>query len=137
MKRRTFTFGLGALAAAPTMPFAATAVTGQTAAQHFHVARILARAHNHCTAAMLERHLKVTPDMARQVRTLLLDRGVITAPVNGVSMAVNPTNTNCVPAQALKPSNLVQKAKEMRHLLERFQGDSDEISSDENPDSQA
>ena len=50
---------------------------------------------------MLERHLKVTPDMARQVRTLLLDRGVITAPVNGVSMAVNPTNTNCVPAQAL------------------------------------
>ena len=136
MKRRTFTFGLGALAAAPAVPFAATATTGQTAAQHFHVARILARAHNHCSAAMLERHLKVTPDMARQVRTLLLDRGVITAPVNGVSMAVNPTNTNCVPAQALKPTNLVQKAKEMRDLLARFQDDPDEVIIDPDPDPQ-
>lgn len=85
---------------------------------------------------MLERHLKVTPDMARQVRGLLLDRGVITAPINGVSMAVNPTNTNCVPAQALKPTNLVQKAKEMRELLARFQDDPDEVIIDPDPDPQ-
>lgn len=133
MKRRTFTFGLGALAVAPALPVAATPTA--TAAQHFTLAKLLARSHNHCSAAMLQRHLKVSPEMARQVRRMLLDRGVITAPVNGVSMAVSPTNTNCVPTQALKPTNLVQQFKKLRDMVDRIQTeDPDEkITEDEHP----
>lgn len=57
--------------------------------------------------------------MARQVRGLLLEKGVITTPVGGVSMATNPLNTNCVPAQALKPTNIAQSALDVRKRVRK------------------
>ena len=123
MKRRTFISTLAALAATPALPAASLAAPGPVAAQHFALAKLLARAHNHCTRDMLARHLKVSPEMATKVQALLLERGVITPPVAGVSMAINPMNTNCIPNEALKPTNVVQKAADVRarvkDLMER------------------
>lgn len=118
MKRRSFTFGLAALAAAPTLPLAtaSSAAPGITA-QQFSLAKLLARAHNHCTPEMLARHMKLTPDAARNVQAVLLRNGVITPPVAGVSMATNPMNTNCVPKEALKPTNIAKSVTETRNRL--------------------
>ena len=120
MKRRAFTFGLAALAATPAVPFSAAVTPGTSADQHFSLAKLLARAHNHCSPAMLQRHLKVSPEMAREVVSLLLQRGVITPPVAGVSMATNPMNTNCVPKEALKPSNLNTAVNEVRERVQKI-----------------
>ena len=114
MKRRTFLSTLAAAAATPALPAVTLAAPSTAATQHFALAKLLARAHNHCTRDMLARHLKVSPEMAREVQHLLLQRGVITPPVAGVSMATNPMNTNCIPNEALKPTNIAQKAADVR-----------------------
>jgi hypothetical protein len=119
MKRRSFTFGLAAATAAPAVPLSvsiAPATTG--AAQHFTLAKLLARTHNHCTPDMLARHLKVSKDMAQSVQNLLVNRGVITPPVAGASMAVNPLNTHCITNEAMKTTNYLQKAAQLRARLE-------------------
>ena len=113
MKRRTFLTALATLTAAPALPAGAL----NPAAKHLPVATLLARSHNHCTPDMLRRHLKVSAEMANQVQALLYSRGIITAPVGGVSMATAPTNTHCIPKQALKPSNLIRKAADFRQRL--------------------
>ena len=119
MKRRTFTLGLTALTAAPAVPLGAAAAPGTTtAAQHFTLAKLLARAHNHCTPDMLARHLKVSKDMAQTVHNMLINRGIITPPVAGASMAVNPLNTNCIPNEAMTTTNYLQKAAQLRARLE-------------------
>ena len=115
MKRRTFTFGLGAALAAPAMPAAALSRAIPAAAtQHFAVAKLIARAHNRCSVDMLMRNLRVDATTARDIHALLLQKGVITPPVSGVSMATNPLNTNCIPNEAIKPTNIRQSAAEVR-----------------------
>ena len=115
MIRRTFLTALATLTAAPALP--AGALSNPAAAKHLPLATLLARSHNHCTTDMLQRHLKIPADMAAQVHDLLLHRNIITQPVNGISMATAPTNTHCVPKQALKPSNFIRKAKDLRSRL--------------------
>lgn len=112
MKRRTFLSTLAALPAAPAL-----GSLPSEAAKHLPRASLLARSHNHCTLDMLQRHLKLSPDMAAQVHDLLLHRNIITRPINGISMATAPTNTHCVPKQALKPSNLIRRATDLRSRL--------------------
>ena len=136
MKRRAFTFGLAALAAAPGLPLsAATAApaTGITT-QQFALAKLLARAHNHCTPDMLARHVRVSPEIAAQLQNMLLNQGVITPPIGGASMATSPLNTHCVPKQALKPSNLIQKASDLRKYLENLEQDAPKQAPDPAPE---
>lgn len=114
MKRRTFLTALATLTAAPALPASALS---PAAVKHLPLASLLARSHNHCTRDMLQRHLKIPPDMAAQVHDLLLRQNIITRPVNGISMATAPTNTHCVPKQALKPSNLIRRANDLRSRL--------------------
>lgn len=114
MIRRTFLTTLAALFAAPVMPkFAASEV-----AKHLPRATLLARTHNHCTTDMLARHLRLTPDMAAQVQAMLLRHGVITTPVAGASMATHPLNTHCIPNEALKHTNWLQKLNDARARLQ-------------------
>lgn len=122
MKRRTFLTALATLTATPALPAGALS---PAAAKHLPLASLLARSHNHCTRDMLQRNLKLSPDMAAQVHDLLLNRGIITRPINGISMATAPTNTHCVPKQALKPSNLIRKATDLRSRLRELLQDDD------------
>lgn len=95
MNRRSFTFGLGALAAAPAVPIpslakAMPAIT-PAALEYFDWAKMIVRAHNKCSPAMLQRLLKLEPTMALEVQSALLKEGVITMPgLNGMSEAVDP-----------------------------------------------
>lgn len=128
MKRRTFLTALATLTATPALPAGAFS---PAAAKHLPLATLLARSHNHCTTDMLARHLKVAPDMAAQVHDLLLNKNIITRPVNGISMATAPTNTHCVPKQALKPSNLIRRATDLRsRLRELLQDDTPDMQKD-------
>ncbi|MGB0800045.1 MAG: hypothetical protein ACPGRD_12080, partial [Planktomarina sp.] len=121
MKRRMFTFGLAALAAAPALPLAAPSLPSGAAASRFATAKLIARAHNHCSPAMLQRLLRVDASLAAELNSMLLNRGVITAAAaNGTSMAVNPMNTNCVPTEALKPTNLTQSVSKVREQLQNI-----------------
>ena len=83
-------------------------------------ATIIARSHNRCAVDMLMRHLNVSTDMATRIQTQLLRQGVITSPVAGVSLATNPTNTHCIPNEAMKPNNLLQKAARLKQRIERL-----------------
>lgn len=113
MNRRFFLSALSAIAAAPALPAMAVPVSSKQMV----TAKIIARAHNRCTPGMLARHLKVSPEVAGRVQAQLLRQGVITAPVSGVSLATNPTNTGCIPNEAMKPNNLLQKAAQLREKL--------------------
>ncbi len=129
MKRRTFLTALATLTASPALP--AGALSNPAAAKHLPLATLLARSHNHCTTDMLARHLRVPPDMAAQVHALLLNKNIITQPINGISMATAPTNTHCVPKQALKPSNLIRRANDLRsRLRDLLQDDTPETEKD-------
>ena len=87
------------------------------APHHLKVASIIARAHNRCTPEMLVRHLKVTPEVAGSIQAQLVRQGVITAPMSGVSLATNPSNSHCITNEALKPNNILQKAARLREKL--------------------
>ena len=63
------------------------------------------------------RHLKITPEVAGSIQAQLVRQGVITAPLSGVSLATNPTNSHCITNEALKPNNLLQKAARLRGRL--------------------
>ena len=116
MNRRFFLSTLSALLAAPALP----AMAAPIAQRHMITATIIARSHNRCTTDMLMRHLKVPRDMANRIQTQLLRQGVITPPVAGVSLATNPTNTHCIPNEAMQPNNLLQKAARLKDKLERL-----------------
>ncbi|MFK7874608.1 MAG: hypothetical protein AB8B71_02345 [Paracoccaceae bacterium] len=124
MKRRTFTLGLGAAVAAPTVPLAHILPTRAGSGAQMKTAALLARAHNHCTLDMLMRHLKVPLQTAREIQTRLVQQGIITAPIGGASMAVHPLNTYCVPKAAYKTSNYVHEAadldRKLRAVLKRI-----------------
>lgn len=119
MNRRIFLSTLSALMAAPALP----AMAAPIAPQHMITAKIIARSHNRCTTDMLVRHLRVPTDMAARIQAQLLRQGIITPPVAGVSMATNPTNTACITNEAVKPTNLLQKAAQMREKLAEWTDD--------------
>jgi len=129
MKRRSFTFGLGALLAAPALPgsVAARAIAPSVTTQQLAVAKIMARSHNRLTLDMLERHLRVSAQMAQSIQNRLVQDGIITQPLGGASMAVSPTNTHCIPNEALKPSNILQKADALRKNIEKLTKSADPV----------
>jgi len=94
MNRRSFTASLAALFAAPAVPAAASlapAAASQSAAAHFATAKLLARAHNRCSPAMLQRLLRIEPALAAELNTMLVNRGVISAAgAHGTAMALDP-----------------------------------------------
>ena len=87
---------------------------------------------------MLQRLLRVDSAIASELNAMLLNRGVITtAGAQGTSMAVNPLNTNCVPNEAMRASNFVQKAQETKAKLDRISKafeEKEEAVADEEPD---
>lgn len=116
MNRRSFLGTLSALLALPALPKAAVPI----APAHMATAKIIARSHNRLTLDMLTRHLRVAPEMAARIQAQLLRQGVITPPVAGISMATNPTNTACITNEAMTPTNLLQKAAQLRENLAEF-----------------
>ena len=123
MNRRQFTFGLGALAAAPSAPLAAilpqSGAASSVAFGHFNLAKVIAKSHNRCSSEMLMRHLKVGPEIAAEVQSLLLKKGVITPPsLAGISSAINPTNLNFVPKPVAYKPEIVAKAADLRKKLQ-------------------
>lgn len=124
MNRRSFTASLAALFAAPALPAVAslapaTAVT-QTTATQYATAKLLVRAHNSCSPAMLQRLMRVESAIARELNALLFDRGVISAAgAQGSSIALNPLNTNCIPNEAMRASNFAQKMQNAKARLEK------------------
>jgi hypothetical protein len=116
MNRRIFLSTLSALMAAPALPAMAVPI----APQHTITAKIIARSHNRCTTDMLVRHLRVPADMAARIQAQLLRQGIITPPVAGISMATNPSNTACITNEALKPTNLLQRAAQLREKMEEL-----------------
>lgn len=121
MNRRSFTASLAALIAAPALPAVASvapSTAAPTAASHFATAKLLARAHNTCSPAMLQRLLRVDSAMAHELNRLLIERGVISsASLRGASMAIDPLNTHCVPREALRSSNVAQKIRDLKARL--------------------
>ena len=112
---------LAALAAAPGMPSALPAAPTSAAMSRFAAAKLIARVHNACSPNMLRHLLQVDASIAAELNAMLSDRGVITAAgSNGMSMAVNPMNTNCLPTEALKPTNMVQSVADVREKLAKL-----------------
>ncbi|WP_293443505.1 hypothetical protein [Planktotalea sp.] len=124
MNRRTFTASIAALFAAPAMPAAgslAPVSAAPTAASHYANAKLLARAHNRCSPAMLQRLLRVDSAIATELNGMLLKRGVIsTVGAQGVSMATAPLNRYCITNEAMRASNFAQKVKETKAKLDRI-----------------
>ncbi|UWR22046.1 twin-arginine translocation signal domain-containing protein [Sulfitobacter sp. S190] len=129
MNRRHFiSTSAAVIGAAGLTPSSAPAISPRMLAN----ARIFATSHNRCTPDLLVRHLRVSPEMAGHIQRQLVRRGIITAPVAGASVAVNPANTYCIPNEALKPNNIAQKICDLRaharRLLEQLDQDEDQIS---------
>jgi hypothetical protein len=123
MNRRQFSFGLGALAAAPSAPLAAilpqSGAVSSVALGHFNLAKVIAKSHNRCSSEMLMRHLKVGPEIAAEVQSLLLKKGVISQPsLAGISNAIDPTNLNFVPKPVAYKPEIVAKAADLRKKLQ-------------------
>ena len=115
MKRRFFTFRL---AAVPALPLAAATVPQAKSAQ-LATAKMLARAHNRCSPAMLARLMRINGGLAAELNAAVFRKSLITAAgADGASMAVSPINTNCIPKQAFKPINLIQKARDLNAKLD-------------------
>lgn len=125
MNRRSFTFSLGALASAGSLPArfalaAAPAAPVGTSAQ-LATASLLARSHNRCSPAMLQRLMRVDEAMAAQLHQTLVRQGVVTATgANGVAMATKPLNTHCITNEAMRTSNLMQKFTDAQARLRRL-----------------
>lgn len=123
MNRRYFTASLAALFAVPAMPAVASlvpAATSQTAASHFATAKLLARAHNRCSPAMLQRLLRVDSAIDHELNAMLLKRGVISAAsAKGASIATNPLNTHCITKEATTTSNITQKLQDAKARLNK------------------
>lgn len=90
MKRRTFTFGLGALFATPALPKLTLAAAPSAAQDHYWVAKLIAETRGAVSPAQLGAQLRIPAGLAGEVQSLLIDRGVVAAPVNGVAQALSP-----------------------------------------------
>ena len=97
MKRRSFLKFFSAFASVPFLPGKAIAGTVQTAAavkgieQPYLWATFVSRVHNKSSPAMLQRLLKLEPDVAHAVYDRLIQNKIITTPNSwGLSQAINP-----------------------------------------------
>jgi hypothetical protein len=116
MKRRTFLSTLTALIAAPALPVSAAS---PQITQHFARAKLLARCHDRASPEMLARLMKLDADTAQGVYTMLKERSVIEAGTDGISRALNPLNTNCVPNEARKARDLAQVSSDVLKRLKQ------------------
>lgn len=122
MKRRTFTFGLGALCATPALP-AVTPAFSATVTEKFATAKLLSRCHDRASPAMLQRLMQVDADTAQGLYSMLQEQNVIAPGLDGIARATNPLNTNCVPNEAIRARDLARSAikvkGQLRDLVDR------------------
>ena len=136
MKRRTFISTLAALAASPALPAPATASTNHIT-QHFAKAKLLARCHDRASPEMFARLMKLDETTAKGVYTMLKDRNVIASGIDGVTRALNPLNTQCVPNEALKARDFAKTSsdvsKRLREMAKKRLDDLGEPAQSEEP----
>ena len=95
MNRREFTASLAALAAAPALPFAASAAAPAASLPPgaYAWAQLIARAQTKCSPAMLARHLSLDPAQAETLFGQMVRDNVLRAPgAAGTAQAVQPIN---------------------------------------------
>lgn len=152
MKRRNLLKSIAALGAMPMLPMstlvsAATAAStaAMTASTHTYMwAEMIVRAHNKCSAGMLERLLKVDAATASALKSQLLEKGVITAQANsfGIHSAVKPLYEGAFMrpsseiSRGLKKANetldkMIEKEETLPENESEFNNLDDEIESDE------
>ena len=119
MKRRTFLSTLTAAIAAPSLPMSATASAGQMT-QHFAKAKLLARCHDRASPEMFERLMKLDSQTAQGVFDLLKDRSVIGKGLDGITRAMNPLNTHCVPNEAIRARDFAQMSSDVGKRLQEM-----------------
>ena len=117
MKRRTFVTTLAALAATPALPATGTAASTTHITQHFAKAKLLARCHDRASPEMFARLMKLDETTAKGVYTMLKDRNVIASGIDGVTRALNPLNTQCVPNEALKARDFAKISSDVSKRL--------------------
>lgn len=117
MERRSFTFGLGALFAAPALPIAAAAPMSAAITEKFATAKLLARCHDRASPEMLKRLMRLDDETANGLFRLLKDRQVVAPSLDGITRAVNPLNGNCVPTEALRSREFAQAAVDLKSKL--------------------
>jgi len=74
--------------------------------------------------------MRIEIDSARLLHKQLFDSGVITHS-NGLAMATKPLNTHCIPNEALKPTNLAQKAYDLKQKAKRLREVTDRLAKDD------
>ena len=99
MSRRQFTASLGALSGAAALPTTVLPVTASALpavpAATYSWAKLIVRAQAKADPAMLARHLKLTPDAARNLFQTLIRDGVLRAPsAVGVAKAAQPLQSS-------------------------------------------
>ena len=123
MKRRNFLQSLAAATTLPALPLNALAHAAPVAAtsnQPYLWASFVARVHNNCSPAKLQRLLKMDETTAKAVYSELIKTNVITPPnAYGFSQAINPypqaTMLNSVAKPAItaqEPTHIKQGFKE-------------------------
>ncbi|MFK7838241.1 MAG: hypothetical protein AB8B60_18685 [Sulfitobacter sp.] len=118
MKRRTFVSMLTALVATPALPVSATiAAPAGKLTQHFAKAKLLARCHDRASPEMFERLMKLDSQTAQGLFDMLKDRSVIAKGADGVTRAMNPLNTHCVPNEAIRARDYAKLSSEMGQRL--------------------
>ena len=116
MKRRTFISTLTALIAAPALP-AGAAAPSSAITQHFARAKLLARCHDRASPEMFARLMKLDQNTAQGVYAMLKDRAVIERGADGITRALNPLNTNCVPNEARKAREFAKISSDISRKL--------------------
>ena len=117
MKRRTFISTLAALAASPALPATTLAAPSTHLTQHFAKAKLLARCHDRASPEMFARLMKLDQDTAKGVYAMLKDKNVIASGIDGVTRALNPLNTQCVPNEALKARDFAKISSDVSKRL--------------------
>ena len=98
MKRRNFLKSMAAAAVAPVIPLPAlsmgkAAIASPIVPSGTYIwAETIVRAHNNCSLAMLQRHLRIDASAAAALKSQLIRNGVISANANayGMHKAVKP-----------------------------------------------
>ncbi|NNK16509.1 MAG: hypothetical protein HKP51_06360 [Sulfitobacter sp.] len=109
MNRRQFTATLAALPVTNLLPLPLTAASAPQSvsvpAGTYAWARLIARAQNRCTPAMLARHLRLDPATAGQLFDEMIRDGVLRVPgPAGIAKAVQPMNPTGRPMPSLSES---------------------------------
>lgn len=122
MKRRTFLSTLSAALAAPALPLSAAMPTTQIT-EHFARAKLLARCHDRASPEMFARLMKLDQQTAQGVFDMLKDRSVIARGMDGITRAMNPLNTHCVPNEAIRARGFAQMSSDVRTRLKELAKD--------------